>query len=254
LVGRLRQQLRDVAVVVGLRGPVTDLPAAERARVLLIVVGVLVGIGEDLDRNAELAAIVDRDHVLGEARGPAVHVLAVGEACPLGPAVEVGLRGPAARRPIEPARSVARLEHDAAVARLAELEGGDQPRDPGTEDDDAPTLPAAAQAEVAFRRRMPRPAFSGPGRRCIRRRGDEAERVHAVIQRPGPTQSADAIREVPPPHGRNNRFSAGHDASFGESGPGVGAQDSPGDAARMTSTNGQTAGARPWLGYRCQHS
>jgi len=181
LVGGLGQQLGDVAVVIGLRDAVTDLLAAQRARVLLVVIGVGVGVGEDLDRHAELAAIVEGDHVLGQARRSAVHVLAVGEARPLGSAVEVGLRRPAVRRPVASAGTVARLEHDAAVAGLAELVGADQPRDPGAQDDDALSPPAAAQAEVAFRRRMPGPALGGPGRRRVRRRGDQAERVHGAV-------------------------------------------------------------------------
>src|SRR3712207_6940764 len=59
LVGRLGEQLRHVAVDVGLRGPVTHGRAAERADVLVVVVavGVLVGDRKSTRLNSSHANI-----------------------------------------------------------------------------------------------------------------------------------------------------------------------------------------------------
>jgi hypothetical protein len=183
-----------------------DLGRAQRANRLLVVVAVGVLVGEDLDRHAELAAILDRDHVLREPRRAAVHVLAIGELRALTGSVDLGLLGASPRGPIAPAGPRPRLEDRAVVAGLAELVGGHEPRHPGAQDHDRLAAPPALQAEVRSRRCPPALALRGPRRGRVRGRRHQPKRV----ERSRPSGHPDTGQELRATHRRDGRVGVRH--------------------------------------------
>ena len=195
LADRLGQQLADVAEVVGLRGPVADpLPGQRSGRpelLLVVVPGVRVGIGEDLDGDAELPAVVERRVVLRDAGGPGVEVLPLAEGRASGWAVDLGLRRPAADRPVPAARPVAGLQDLAGVAGLLELVGRRQPGDAGAEDQHLRSVGAALEGEVRLPRRLERLAVLGG-------RGDEPERLHRAEDGGRAPRGTDRLEEPAP--------------------------------------------------------
>src|SRR5262249_23140655 len=99
----------------------------------------------DLERHAELPAIAE--HGLMVARQPrraGVEVEIRIELADLSRAVAQLDGGAAADRPVAAADPVARLEHGAIVAGLAELVGGGESRDPSAEHDDLGAVARAA--------------------------------------------------------------------------------------------------------------
>ena len=92
-------------------------------------------------------------------------------------------RGAAPDAPVAAADAVARLEHGAVVAGLAELIGRRQPGDAGAENDD---LGAVAVALLQ--------ASAAPPTAAVL---DEAHRLHGEVGRPVAADAADLTQEVP---------------------------------------------------------
>ena len=180
-IDRLAEQLGDFAahVVVGLAH--LDRLGAVRRRI--VEPRVAAGVDLDLERDAELPAIAE--HGLVGARNPRRPRIPVHfgiEFAELAGAVGHVDAGAAPDAPVASADAVARFQHRAVVAGLAELIGRRQPGDAGAEDDD---LGAVALALLQCQR--------------LRHRGraQEAHGLHGEIGRPVAADAADLTQEVP---------------------------------------------------------
>ena len=195
LADGLRQELADVAEIVGLGGAVADPLSGQRpdgaVGRLVVVPAIGVLIGEDLDGDAELAAVVERRVVLRDPGGPGVEVLALGERRGLDRPIDLGLRRPAADGPVAAAGSFARFEDLARVARLLELVGRRQPGDAGAQDQHARPVGAALEGEVGLAGRLERPPV-------LAGRGDEPERLHRTEDRGRAPGGTDRLQEPAP--------------------------------------------------------
>ncbi len=153
LVGGLGEQLRDIAVDIGLGGAVAL--RLGHAGGLVVDVRVRVDVGEHLDRDAQFTAVVKRDHPLRDPRGTAVHVVPVGETGGLPVAVEVGRRVTAPDGEVAPTGTVPGLQDRTVVAGLAEFVRRGQPGDTTPEDDHLGRA-APGEREVAAAQRPER--------------------------------------------------------------------------------------------------
>ena len=180
-IDRLAEQFRDLAahVVVGLAH--LDRLAAVRRRI--VEPRVAAGVDLDLERDAELPAIAEHGLVGARNAGRAgipVHLRI--ELADLPGAVGHLDAGAAPDAPVAPADAVARLEHRAVVAGLAELMGRRQPGDAGAEDDDLGAVGLALLQRQRLRHR---------------RRAQQAHRLHRKVGRPVAADAADLAQEVP---------------------------------------------------------
>jgi hypothetical protein len=167
---------------------VADGDAVEGTRHVLAVqesVGVLIR--EDLDRDAELLAVVQRHVHLRDARGARVHVLVLREGRPLDPAFQVGEGGAATHGPIATAGPVAAFQDGNVVAAFQQLVRRGEAGDAASHDDDR--LPAVP-AEVALLQRGERGCLCGMG-------AGHAERAHTVEHDTGAAGDADAAKKIP---------------------------------------------------------
>src|SRR5262249_44777863 len=141
------------------------------------------GIDLDLERDAELPAIAEHALVVaGQPRRTGVPVEAVIEIAELARAVGELERCAAADGPGAAADAIARLEHGAVVAGLAELVGGGQARHPGAEHHHL-----GAMVRAALERE----------RLGDRRGADETHRLHCEIGRAVAADLRDVPQEVP---------------------------------------------------------
>src|SRR5262249_41942 len=129
LIDGLGEQLGDVAATVGLHSAMAEALAGEAPRAFEIVISVRVGIVENVDGDAQLAAVVERGVMLGDARRPDVHMEAGIELAGLRDAICGGLAGEATRGPTAAAGAIAGLQDRAVIARLLQLIGGSQAGD-----------------------------------------------------------------------------------------------------------------------------
>ena len=184
---RLRQQLGQEAAGVRHELAIADRPAAERG--VVVDPGVAVLVDEDLERDVELAAVVQQARVrAGNPRraGVEVQVRLVVEVADL-PGAQLVDDVAAPQREAASPRTVGGLQDGAAVARPAKLVRRGQPRDAGADDDDVPR-PAAGRTKVELTGpggRRQQPQGGGRGVHGGRPAG-RADRVEQLATRDAP--------------------------------------------------------------------
>ena len=178
---RLGQQLRQEAAGIRQVLAVADRPAGERA--VVVDPGVAVVVDEDLERDVELAAVVQQARVgAGNPRraGVEVEVGLVVEIADLpGAQLVDGVVAPESE--VASPRAMRGLQDRAAVARPAQLVRRRQPGDARADDDDMPR-PVAGRPEVEL---------SGPGHR-----GEQSQGGGRGVHGSRPAGRADRVEQL----------------------------------------------------------
>ena len=179
LARRLGEQLRDMALIVGLDLAITLRLAAECAAI--VQVGLVIHLYECFERHAQHLAVVEHAPVMvRNAPWARIDVQVLVEYALLNGPAQFGVPVAAAQRPVAPARPAVEFEHLNTIARVAQLIRGRHARHAGAQDQ---------HRRAAWR------MLQIDGARIRRVRG-EAQRAHGLIHRRAARRDAYHAKQV----------------------------------------------------------